>query len=181
MLTQSGCYLHSWEWVIIIIIILISNQEILLMVTKDARIISWFTTWWVYWIHTYRVPKNWIYLVMLITSVLYRNLYKMYKKKGAIKKESGSLYKCPLNWLCFLYIGYLTIEKLLLIYGLTTESIHLKDRFSSNIGHFNSKDTGDQREASALRDEVCEPHSLNFMWGNVGYIFYQTDICWLYR
>ncbi|RVW78019.1 Coiled-coil domain-containing protein SCD2 [Vitis vinifera] len=27
-------------------------------------------------------------------------------------------------------------------------------RFSSNVGHFNPKDTGDQREASALRDEV---------------------------
>lgn len=28
-------------------------------------------------------------------------------------------------------------------------------RFSSNSGHFKSKDSGDQREASALRDEVC--------------------------
>ncbi|KAF2307404.1 hypothetical protein GH714_026917 [Hevea brasiliensis] len=27
-------------------------------------------------------------------------------------------------------------------------------RFSSDVGHFNSKDTGDQREASALRDEL---------------------------
>lgn len=39
----------------------------------------------------------------------------------------------------------------------------MTDRFSSNVGHFNPKDTGDQREASALRDEVCELHSLNFM------------------
>jgi hypothetical protein len=28
-------------------------------------------------------------------------------------------------------------------------------RFLSDAVHFNSKDTGDQREASALRDEVC--------------------------
>lgn len=40
--------------------------------------------------------------------------------------------------------------------------VNMSDRFSSNVGHFNAKDTGDQREASALRDEVCESHFINF-------------------
>ena len=46
----------------------------------------------------------------------------------------------------------------------------MSDRFSSNVGHFNPKDTGDQREASALRDEVCESNFVNFQQTNVGYI-----------
>ena len=33
--------------------------------------------------------------------------------------------------------------------------MRVNGRFSSNTGHFKSKDSGDQREASALRDEVC--------------------------
>lgn len=31
-------------------------------------------------------------------------------------------------------------------------------RFSSDMEHFKSRDSGDQRDASALRDEVCELH-----------------------
>jgi hypothetical protein len=34
----------------------------------------------------------------------------------------------------------------------------LNYRFSSDMGHFKSNDFGDQREASELRDEVCQLH-----------------------
>lgn len=35
-------------------------------------------------------------------------------------------------------------------------------RFSSDMGHLRSKDSGDQREASAIRDEVCQLHQFGY-------------------
>lgn len=39
----------------------------------------------------------------------------------------------------------------------------LNYRFTSDTGNFKPKDSGDQRDASTLRDEVCQPHQFSFM------------------
>lgn len=49
-------------------------------------------------------------------------------------------------------------------------------RFSSDTGHFKSKDSGDQREASALRDEVCELHEFSFLSVTCMFVTYKTEL-----
>lgn len=39
----------------------------------------------------------------------------------------------------------------------------LNYRFTSDTGNFKPKDSGDQRDASTLRDEVCQPHQFSFI------------------